>query len=148
MCAAGPDQAAHRAPSLGAVAGLDHDALAALAERYGWRLVVLFGSMARTDRGRDLDLAVLPRALPDLLEQGRWQADLEALAEPLPVDLVLLHPALSPVTRFEVFRAGRCLFEAEPGRFEQERDRAFFLYADSEWLRRQQREVLYGPGRH
>jgi hypothetical protein len=55
-----------------------------------------------------------------------------------------LGAATSPVTRFEVFRAGRRLYEAETGLFEPERDRAFFLYADSEWFRRQQREVLRG----
>lgn len=44
-------------------------------------------------------------------------------------------------------RAGHCLFEAEAGLFERERDRAFFLYADSEWFRRQQREMLRGDAR-
>ncbi len=126
--------------------GIEHAALTALARRHRWRLVVLFGSVARGGQGRDLDLAVLPAALPDLLAQGRWQAELEALAAPLPVDLLLVQPAMSPVTRFEVFRAGRCLFEAEPGLFELERDRAFLLYADSEWFRRQQREALNGTG--
>jgi len=48
------------------------------------------------------------------------------------------------VARFEVFRQGRCLFEAEPGLFSREQDRAFFLYADSEPIRRQMREVLHG----
>ncbi|WP_367268188.1 nucleotidyltransferase domain-containing protein [uncultured Thiohalocapsa sp.] len=116
----------------------------ALAARYGWRLVVLFGSTAGGAEGRDIDLAVLPVELPDLLEHGRWQAVLEGLLAPRPVDLLLLGPATSPVTRFEVFRAGRCLYEGEAGLFERERDRAFFLYADSEWLRRQQGEVLRG----
>jgi predicted nucleotidyltransferase len=125
-------------------AGLDRASLTALAQQHRWRLVVLFGSVARAGRGRDLDLAVLPAGVPDLLEQGRWQAELEALAAPRPVDLLLMQPSLSPVTRFEVFRAGVCLFEAEPGLFERERDRAFFLHADSEWFRHQQREVLYG----
>ena len=116
----------------------------ALAARHGWRLVVLFGSTADGAEGRDIDLAVLPAAIPDLLEHGRWQAELEGLLAPRPVDLLLLGPAMSPVTRFEVFRAGRCLVEVEAGLFERERDRAFFLYADSEWFRRQQREALYG----
>jgi predicted nucleotidyltransferase len=116
----------------------------ALAARHGWRLVVLFGSTADGADGRDIDLAVLPAAIPDLLEHGRWQAELEGLLAPWPVDLLLLGPATSPVTRFEVFRAGRCLVEAEAGLFERERDRAFFLYADSEWFRRQQGEALLG----
>ncbi len=82
--------------------------------------------------------------MPPLLEQGRWQARLEGLFAPRPVDLLVLSAASSPVVRFEVFRRGHCLFEAEPGLFSREQDRAFFLYADSETFRRQTREVLYG----
>jgi len=119
-------------------------AFEALARRYRWRLLVLFGSLARQIDGRDIDLAVLPAAMPSLLEQGRWQADLEQVAAPRPVDLLLLSVNTSPITRFEVFRAGSCLFEGEPGLFEVERDRSFFLYADSEWFRRQQRVRIYG----
>jgi predicted nucleotidyltransferase len=117
-----------------------------LAAANGWGLVVLFGSAARAEPApRDLDFAVLPggRALPDLMTQGRWQAQLEDAYAPMPVDLVLLQPGLSPVTRFQIFRDGLCLFEAEPGLFAREQDRAFFLYADSEHFRRQQHEALY-----
>lgn len=107
--------------------------------------MVLFGSAARGEPARDLDLAVLPPdAMPPLLEQGRWQAALEGLFAPRPVDLLVLSAASSPIVRFEVFRHGHCLFEAEPGLFSREQDRAFFLYADSETFRRQTREVLYG----
>ena len=113
-----------------------------LAAQSGWRLVVLFGSVARDGHGRDMDLAVLPASAPSLFEQGAWQAQLEGRLAPWPVDLLVLDAVTSPVTRFEVFRAGHCLFEAEPGLYEHERDRAFFLYADSAWFRRQQREVL------
>lgn len=118
--------------------------VAQLALQYHWRLVVLFGSAAYREQARDLDLAVLPNVMPALLEQGCWQAALEGLIAPRPVDLVVLGVASSPIIRFEVFRRGRCLFEAEPGLFSQEQDRAFFLYADSETFRRQAREVLYG----
>ena len=131
-------------PHQQAASALPLDALRALARRYDRRLLVLFGSVARGGDGRDLDLAVLPREMPALLEQGRWQAELEQIAAPRPVDLLLLSDDSSPVTRFEVFRAGRCLFEAAPGLFDAERDRAFFLYADSEWFRRQQRARLHG----
>jgi hypothetical protein len=78
------------------------------------------------------------------MEQGGWQARLEALFAPTPVDLLLLHDALSPLTRFEVFRDGKCLYEAEPGLFSAEQDRAFFLYADSEKFRQASREMLRG----
>lgn len=117
--------------------------LRSLAKRHGWQLIVLFGSTVRGERGRDLDVAVLPETMPSLLEQGHWLAELEALASPQPVDLLVLHDAISPVVRFEVFRAGVCLFESLPGLFAREQDRAFFLYADSETFRRQLREGLH-----
>jgi predicted nucleotidyltransferase len=119
-------------------------AVGGLARRFGWRLVVLFGSLARGEDGRDVDLAVQPAADPGLLEQGGWQATLEELMAPRPVDLVLLHDGLSPLARFEIFRDGRCLYEAQPGLFSAEQDRAFFLYADSEKFRRAEQEMLRG----
>ena len=117
--------------------------LTQLATRFHWRLVVLFGSTLDSPVPRDIDLAVLPTRMPDLLQQGGWQAEVETLFHPHPVDLVVLGDATSPITRFEVFRRGRCLYEASPGLVEQERDRAFFLYADSEKLRAESRETLY-----
>jgi predicted nucleotidyltransferase len=128
---------------------LDTARVQQIAAHNGWRLVVLFGSTARGERGRDLDIAVLPGGPPaapgpDLLTHGRWQAALETACAPIAVDLVLLGPGLSPVMRYRIFRDGICLYEAERGLFEGERDRAFFLHADSEHFRRQQREALYG----
>lgn len=120
-----------------------HLAVSDLAHRHGWRLVVLFGSAARGEAARDLDLAVLPKTMPSLLAQGAWLAELEERLAPWAVDLLVLGDETSPVARFEVFRQGRCLFEAEPGLFSREQDRAFFLYADSEPIRRQMREVLH-----
>lgn len=119
-------------------------ALCDLASRFRWRLVVLFGSLAREEQGRDVDLAVLPTAASGLLERGGWQAHLEELFAPRPVDLLVLHDAVPPLTRFEVFRDGLCLFESEAGLFAREQDRAFFLYADSEKFRRAGQEVLRG----
>ena len=121
--------------------------LADMAHRHGWRLLVLFSSAAGGGPARDLDLAVLPRAVPSLFTQGAWIAALEERLSSWPVDLLLLRPETSPVTRFEVFRRGRCLHEAEPGLFGRAQDRAFFLYADSKPLRRQLREVLHGDHR-
>ena len=82
--------------------------------------MVLFGSAARGEAARDLDLEVLPSAMPSLLTQGAWLADLEERMAPWAVDLLVLSEATSPVARFEVFRQGRCLFEAEPGLFSRE----------------------------
>lgn len=105
--------------------------------------MVPFGSAARGEAARDLDLAVLPATMPSLLTQGAWLAAPEERLASWAVDLLLLGDETSPVARFEVFRQGRCLFEAEPGLFSREQDRAFFLYADSEPIRRQMREVLH-----
>ncbi len=86
----------------------------------------------------------MPSSAPDLLEEGRWLAALEAVFAPRPVDLLVLTDRLSPLARFEVFRAGVCLFEAQEGLFSREQDRAFFLYADSSRFRRASLEVLHG----
>ena len=107
------------------------EALSRMAERYGWQLLVLFGSMAREGEGRDVDLAVVPREMPDLMTQGRWQRELEEILSPRPVDLLVLQDGTSPLIRFQVFRDGICLFESVPGKFEREQDRAFFLHADA-----------------
>lgn len=119
-------------------------AVADRAEAHGWRLVVLFGSMAEQGQGRDVDIAVLPENPPDAFAEGRWVAELERIFHPHSVDLVVLTPRTSPLTRFEVFRAGIPLYEAEEGQFDHERDRAFFLYADSAKFRQAMREALHG----
>jgi predicted nucleotidyltransferase len=117
--------------------------VAPLAQRFGWRLVVLFGSAAqRPETARDIDLAVLPAKAAGLFERGRWLAELEAAFAPRRVDLLVLDETVSPLARFEVFRSGRCLYEAQPQRFSREQDRAFFLYADSAKFRRAAREIL------
>ncbi|WP_201242030.1 nucleotidyltransferase family protein [Halorhodospira halophila] len=111
-------------------------ALEPQARTQGWRLVVLFGSVARSGTGRDLDLAVLPVAVPDLMTQGRWSRRLEE-AVGYPVDLLVLHDGISPLVRFHAFRDGICLYEAEPCLFDHEQRRAFFLHADAQlFLRR------------
>jgi len=89
-------------------------------------------------------LPVQPGKPTELLTQGGWQQALESVASPTPVDLVLITDGLSPLMRFEVFRSGICLFERQTGHFDRERDRAFFLHADSEWLRRSVSEALRG----
>jgi len=110
------------------------EALKALASHHDWQLLVLFGSMARAGEGRDIDLAVAPTETPDLMTQGRWLRELEDILKPRVVDLLVLQDGTSPFIRFEVFRDGICLYEAVPGKFEREQDRAFFLHADASLL--------------
>ena len=118
----------------------NRERVASVARRFGWRLVVVFGSAVSGGRPRDLDLAVQPQGEPDLFTIGRWTRVLEDTLELEPIDLVVLGDSVSPVLRFEVFRNGVCVFEAEPGVFDREQDRAFFLYADSAHFRRQLEE--------
>jgi predicted nucleotidyltransferase len=89
-------------------------AVAELARSQRWRLVVLFGSTARAGKGRDVDLAVLPSGDVSLMEQGGWQARLEALLAPNPVDLLRLQagPGRSPIHpmpwTLQCVDSGRC----------------------------------------
>ncbi len=115
-----------------------------LAQRFGWRLVIQFGSsVTQPETARDVDIAVLPAKEAELIERGRWLAALETLFAPRKVDLLVIDEVVSPLARFEVFRTGHCLYEAEAGLFSREQDRAFFLYADSEKFRRTAREILH-----
>lgn len=119
-----------------------HQAIQALARRHGWCLVILFGSTAREGAGRDIDLAVLPKNVPDFMTQARWLRQLEEIL-PGPVDLLVLHDGTGPLIRYHVFRDGLCLHEEEPGRFDREQDRAFFLYADSVQFQKHAEEPLH-----
>ncbi|WP_422126398.1 nucleotidyltransferase family protein [Thioalkalivibrio sulfidiphilus] len=110
------------------------EALKTLAAYHGWQLLVLFGSVAREGQGRDIDLAVVPGEVPGLMTQGRWLRELEDILKPQPVDLLVLQDGTSPLTRFQVFRDGVCLYESLPGKFAREQDRAFFLHADAAFL--------------
>ncbi|BAU57598.1 hypothetical protein HH1059_09060 [Halorhodospira halochloris] len=83
-------------------------AIEPLARTYEWRLVLLFGSVARSGTGRDLDLAVLPAAVPDLMTQGRWCRRLEEVVG-YPVDLLVIHAGTLPLVRFQALRDGVCL---------------------------------------
>src|SRR5438105_14748157 len=93
------------------------DAVAAVAEREGIDLVVLFGSAAR---GRlraesDLDIAVrFAAGRPDFETEARVAAELHAaLQPPRELDLVLLHHA-SPLLLIQVATEGISLYEASP----------------------------------
>jgi predicted nucleotidyltransferase len=95
----------------------DPQAVAALAEREGIDLVVLFGSAARGRLRAESDLDIAVRFLhgrPDFATEARVAAELHAaLKPPRELDLVLLHHA-SPLLLMEVASEGVPLYEASP----------------------------------
>lgn len=102
------------------------------------RLLVLFGSEAadRTWAESDLDLALACDPLPDPGKRLGIIGELQDRCGDRRVDLVFLRPETDPVLRFEVFRRGELLYEAEPGLFVGERVRALMLYQDALPFRR------------
>lgn len=103
------------------------------------RLLVVFGSAAAPEgRGqpRDLDVAVEFSEMPPPDERLQVVRELQALVDPLRVDLVFLRRDLDPVLRFEIFRSGQPLYEAEEGLMVHERVRALKEYQDALPFRR------------
>lgn len=106
--------------------------LADLAASSGCRLAILFGSVAAgRERARDVDVALAFGALPDPARRLELIGEIQQIARPRPADVVFLHRDTSPVLRFEVFRQGRPVFEAEPGLFVTGAVRALALYEDA-----------------
>lgn len=102
------------------------------------RLLVLFGSAAasRTRPGSDLDLAVSFDPLPPALERVRLIGRVQDRCGARRADVVFLGLDTDPVLRFEIFKRGELLYEADPGLFDEERVRAVMLYQDASPFRR------------
>lgn len=107
--------------------------LARAAASTGCRLAILFGSAAgpAKDRARDVDVALEFDELPGPRRRLTFLQDMEEVTPPRMVDIVFLHRDASPVLRFEIFRCGRPIFEAEPGAFVSGAVRALALYEDA-----------------
>ena len=101
---------------------------------------MLFGSAAVAPEGRgpasDLDIAVEFPELPPPEDRLEVIRELQALVDPQSVDVVFLHGELDPVLRFEIFRSGQLLYEAEDGLMVRERVRALKEYQDALPFRR------------
>ena len=86
--------------------------LAALAERYGARRLVLFGSRARGDHRRtsDIDLAVygMPQA-----NQGRFWMEAEELPTLLKLDIVHIRPDMEKAFLQNIEKDGVELYAAK-----------------------------------
>jgi len=99
------------------------------AERLGLRLVLLFGSLARSGCGRDVDLAVrLGRRPRSMLEVGRLQAVLEDELG-VSVDLVVLDLGVSPALAKTLVDEAVLVY-GDPGEAEEELLRLYKLYLD------------------
>jgi predicted nucleotidyltransferase len=121
------------------------EAVAAVAERAGIDLVVLFGSAARgrLRRESDLDTAVrFAHGKPGFETEARVAAELhEALRPPRELDLVVLNGA-SPLLLAEVAGDGVVLYAASPETWSR-----FWIYArrrfeDTEKYRQRHWEAL------
>ena len=105
-----------------------------------FRLLVLFGSIARATASQepDLDLAFLPKSGVD----ETWlNAEVVRLTHENDVDVVDLTHA-DPLIAMEVARTGVLLFCDDPSDFTEFRSLAFRRYIDTEKLRRAQRRTL------
>lgn len=86
--------------------------LAVLAQKYGARRLVLFGSRARGDNryNSDIDLAVydMPKE-----NQGRFWMDCEELPTLLKFDIVHIHKNMNPAFLQNIQKDGVTLYAAE-----------------------------------
>lgn len=115
-----------------------HDRLRTAAREAGAELCVLFGSRAAGSPrpGADVDLALVFAALPSPQRRLGILGLLQAAAGAIPVDITFVHAGTDPVLRFEIFRSGCVLHEAQPGLMVEERVRALIQYEDALPLRR------------
>lgn len=118
--------------------------LAAWAEASGSRLCVLFGSRAgaKAPSSSDVDVAIQFPTLPPPERRLELIGEVQDICGSAMADLVFLHVRTDPVLRFEIFRSGRAVYEAEKGIFIDEKVRALMLYEDALPFRRMLRERL------
>lgn len=102
------------------------------------RLLVLHGSEAggHTWPESDVDLAIACDPMPSPEERLRIIGALQDRCGGRRADVTFLRPGTDPVLRFEVFKRGVPLYEAEPGLFVEERVRAVMLHQDAIPFRR------------
>lgn len=124
-----------------AVAGGHADAV---LDAHGIEMIIVFGSVLDDDRTpADLDLAF---AHDGTLDVVRLVEDVHRITAMERVDIVNLEAA-GVVTRGEVYRTGRPIFQQSNGLFAEGAADALTRLWDSKWLRRLQLEALanYNP---
>jgi len=111
--------------------------LPAIFEQHGVELAYLFGSLARGEVGKDVDLAILTQAEPAF----RLRAEIIECLETERLDLVDLRRA-APSLRFEIIRTGRLLYCTDEETVERFEIDTLHQYRDTAYLRRRQMEYL------
>jgi predicted nucleotidyltransferase len=108
-----------------------------LFEQENVQLAYLFGSLSQGRKGHDVDLAILTQEKPVF----QLRPAITACLKTERLDLVDLRQA-SPVLRFEIIRTGQLLYQASEAVCEHFEMSTLYLYKDTTWLRRQQRQYL------
>lgn len=111
--------------------------LVSLFQREGVIIAYLFGSFARGERGKDIDLAILLRDKPAYYLREKINRFLETER----VDLVDLRDA-PPVLLFEIIRTGKPVYYVSDDELERFELRAINLYRDTAPMRRLQNNYL------
>lgn len=113
-----------------------------LANEFGLRLVVLFGSTARgtANQDSDVDLGVLSEALLSPVQRRRLWSALSRLF-PADVDLTVLNHVGTPVS-YQVANEGVVLLETDPNAWEIWKSYAMRHYWDTHKFRESQRVYL------
>lgn len=118
----------------------DNGDLAALCQRHGITLLVVFGSAIRPDAvPHDLDLALrFETDSPDVLG---FLDEVSALAGTSQIDLMDLNRA-GPVARERALVAGAPLVEDKAGSFARAQLAAIMERLDTDWLRRMELDLM------
>ena len=106
-------------------------------EQHSVELAYLFGSLARGEVGKDVDLAILTQSEPAY----RLRAEIIECLDTERLDLVDLRRA-SPSLRFEIIRTGPLLYCTDQLTVECFEIDTLHQYRDTAYLRRRQMEVL------
>ena len=112
--------------------------LAQLADGFGLRLLVAFGSAVKAGDPRDLDLAV---ATERPLDAVAFMESLYQLTGYERFDILDLDRA-NIVARLEALREGETLFEQVAGEYNERLVQAWALFLDTQWLRDLELEAL------
>lgn len=115
--------------------------LAALCERFGLDLVVVFGSAAKGAAApRDLDIAVSTRRGRKLPLLDLYEGFID-LTGPCDIDVMVLDRA-DPVARYEALLGTIPLYEHTPGRYFEVRMAALKQYAETAPMRARSLELM------